>query len=285
MTGFGAASLSFDGYSVNVEVKTLNSKFIDIMLKIPAALGSTELALKKQISQALVRGKVTAAIEVVAHDPAQTTLLDEQLFRGYYSKFKQLADELEPGNPVLSLALQAPGVLRPPDEALPAAMQERVTEAMNQALQACNSFREQEGRELQSKLSDYLARIGELLEQVDPLDKERIKRLEERLRNNIGELEGKVEIDYNRLEQELIYYIEKLDINEEKVRLANHLSYFVEVMNSDGAAGKKLGFIAQEMGREINTLGSKANDSRLQRLVVEMKEELEKIKEQLLNVL
>ncbi len=285
MTGFGAASLSFDGYTVNVEVKTLNSKFIDIMLKIPAALGSMELALKKQISQALVRGKVTAAIEVVAHDPAQTTLLDEQLFRGYYSKFKQLADELEPGNPVLPLALQAPGVLRPPDEALPAAMQERVAEAMSQALQACNSFREQEGQELQSKLSDYLARIGQLLEQVDPLDKERISKLEERLRSNIGELESKVEIDYNRLEQELIYYIEKLDINEEKVRLANHLSYFAEVMDSAGAAGKKLGFIAQEMGREINTLGSKANDARLQRLVVEMKEELEKIKEQLLNVL
>jgi len=253
MTGFGAASLSFDGYTVNVEVKTLNSKFIDIMLKIPAALGSMELVLKKQIGQALVRGKITAAIEVVAHDPAQTTLLDEQLFRGYYSKFKQLADELEPDNLVLPLALQAPGVLRPPDEALPAAMQERVAEAVSQALQACNSFREQEGKELQNKLGDYINRIRELLNQVEPLDKERINRLEERLRNNIGELEGKVEIDYNRLEQELIYYIEKLDINEEKVRLATHLAYFTEVMNSDGAAGKKLGFIAQEMGREINT--------------------------------
>lgn len=275
-----------DDFFITVEIKTLNSKFADVSIRLPGQLSGYELALRKLLSDRLLRGKISATVDIKSESTENEILYDEKLLSKFYHSYKDAAVKLgHQGSDFFTLALHAPGVQRTAeDEDIPD-VSEALLKAFQQAIDSAISFRKQEGEELHNKLLAYQNNINDLLKQVDPLDRERIEKVQDRLRQGLANANLSVEVDENRFEQELIYYIEKLDINEEKVRLANHLSYFDEVMESDKPNGKKLGFLAQEMGREINTIGSKANSASLQRIVVEMKEELEKIKEQVLNVL
>jgi uncharacterized protein (TIGR00255 family) len=287
MTGYGLGSISKDNYEISAEIKTLNSKFADVSIRIPQQWSSLELILRKLIIDALVRGKINVNIEIIGKKDNGATLFDEELLDKYYKQFKTASDKLASSDTDLfSLALHAPGVLNTGDDnILEADISEAIKQTVLKALENCNDFRTQEGGELQNKLSGYIKNISDLSAKIDTNDKQRIAKVEEKMRLGLANSKVKIEIDNNRFEQELIYYIEKLDISEEKVRLANHISYYSEVMAEDQPNGKKLGFIAQEIGREINTIGSKANNADIQRIVVEMKEELEKVKEQVLNVL
>jgi uncharacterized protein (TIGR00255 family) len=286
MTGYGLGSVSKDNYEITAEIKTLNSKFADVSVRIPSQWSSLELVLRKQVVDALVRGKISLNIEILNKNDESGTLLDEELLGQYYNQFKSASEKLNSDSgDLFRLALHAPGVLRTGEDNLDIDISGAIKESVTEALAKCDMFRIQEGNELSSKLTGYLKLIGELSEKIDSFDKQRIAKVEEKMRLGLANNKSNIEIDNNRFEQELIYYIEKLDISEEKVRLANHLSYYTEVMEEDKPNGKKMGFIAQELGREINTIGSKANNADIQRIVVEMKEELEKIKEQVLNIL
>lgn len=286
MTGYGMGSARQGNYEITAEIKTLNSKFADVTVRIPAQYSSLELIIRKKLTQILMRGKMSANIEISSKVEDTATLFDDELLAKFYQQFKASARELNSeSTDIFTLALHAPGVLKNGEDSIATDLNEAINDALDMAIEACDQFRVQEGNDLQEKLSGYINAIKELLAKVDPYDKQRIEKIEERMKLGLTKNKGNIEIDDNRFEQELIYYIEKLDINEEKVRLANHLKYFIEVMADNQANGKKLGFIAQEIGREINTIGSKANNAEIQRIVVEMKEELEKIKEQSLNVL
>ena len=286
MTGYGSASVDNKEFTVSAEVKALNSKFADVQMRLPAQWSALELPIRKQVTQEMVRGKISVIIEVTSKEGGNGTLFDEELLFHYYQQFKKAADKLQTGNTdIFSLALHAPGVLKAVDEDTDENLAELIKTAVKEAINKCDQFRQQEGSELRDKLAGYVKVITELAAKIDPFDKERIARIEEKMRSGLANNATGMEADDNRFEQELIYYIEKLDISEEKVRLANHLAYFTEVLNGEEQNGKKLGFIAQEIGREINTIGAKAAEARIQRIVVEMKEELEKIKEQVLNVL
>lgn len=286
MTGYGLASVSNDNYEITAEIKTLNSKFADVSVRIPAQWSSLELLLRKLIVDSLVRGKISVNIEITGKNDDSTPLFDEQLLGQYYSQFKSASNKLnDDGADLFRLALHAPGVLKTGEDSLDLDIAEAIKDVVIEALKKCDTFRVQEGDELSSKLADYLEKISVLSGKIDLFDKHRIKTIEEKIKLGLANSKTKIEIDNNRFEQELIYYIEKLDISEEKVRLTTHLAYYTEVMAENKPNGKKLGFIAQELGREINTIGSKANNADIQRIVVEMKEELEKIKEQVLNVL
>ncbi len=288
MTGYGAGTAKEGDYEIRAEIKSLNSKFGDITVRIPLQWSALELVLRKQIADTLVRGKISLNIEIVNNSMDLGPILDENIFDQYYRQFKRVADRVDsPNADFFSLALHSPGVLNSQEDSLDDDLSETIKEAVSQAIYQCDNFRTQEGTDLSKKLMTYVDAIERLLAMVDPFDKERIRKVEERLKTGLANISisTPIEIDNNRLEQELFFYIEKLDINEEKVRLSNHLNYFREVAKAEDINGKKLGFIAQEIGREINTIGSKANDSNIQRIVVEMKEELEKIKEQVLNVI
>ena len=286
MTGYGLGRVSKDDYEITAEIKSLNSKFADVAVRIPAQWSSLELILRKLAVDSLVRGKITLNVEINSNNEDGATLLDEQLLGQYYRQFKSVSDSLNSADTDLfSLALHAPGVLKTGEENLLVDISDAIKEVVNEALANCDMFRVQEGDELKSKLTGYLNIINELSAKIDSFDKQRITKIEEKIKQGLANSKANIELDNNRFEQELIYYIEKLDISEEKVRLANHISYYAEVMEEDQPNGKKMGFIAQEIGREINTIGSKANNADIQRIVVEMKEELEKIKEQVLNVL
>ncbi len=286
MTGYGLGSVNKDDYEITAEIKTLNSKFADVAVRIPAQWSSLELILRKLVVDSLVRGKISLNVEINSKNEEGTTLLDEQLLGQYYRQFKSASDNLNSADTDLfSLALHAPGVLKTGEENLEADITDAIKQVVEEAVEKCDMFRIQEGNELKIKLSGYLNIISELSTKIDSFDKQRITKIEEKIKQGLANSKTNIEIDNNRFEQELIYYIEKLDISEEKVRLATHISYYAEVMEEDQPNGKKMGFIAQEIGREINTIGSKANNADIQRIVVEMKEELEKIKEQVLNVL
>jgi len=285
MTGYGAGSAKKGHYEIKAEIKSLNSKFADITVRIPGQYSFLELILRKQIAEAMMRGKINLNIEIESTTTNTESVVDESLLRQYFNQYKMLTNDLgSDRTDIFSLALHSPGVLNLAESEFDDDLTDTIKQAVNEALKLCDKFRTQEGADLGSKLISYVDTINALLDKIGPFDENRIKKLEERLRTGLNNLSSKIEIDNNRLEQELIFYIEKLDLNEEKVRLRNHLLYFKEVANNEEANGKKLGFIAQEIGREINTIGSKANDANIQRIVVEMKEELEKIKEQVLNL-
>ena len=286
MTGYGNGNAKDGNYEISTEIKSLNSKFADISVRIPSQWSSLELVLRKQVTDALVRGKISVSVEITNNSEDVSTVFDEQLLKQYYKQFKQAADDLNNSDTELfSLAMHAPNVIKSREDVIGDDISGAIKDSVSGAIAACNEFRKQEGDELGDKLMSYIDSIGTLLNKIDPFDEKRIKKVEEKLKAGVESNKNLVEVDNNRFEQELIYYIEKLDINEEKVRLNNHLTYFTEVLEKEEANGKKLGFISQEIGREINTIGSKANDADIQRIVVEMKEELEKIKEQALNVL
>lgn len=286
MTGFGSAEAESKTYRVKVEIKTLNSKFLDMAQKIPRELADKELEIKNLVTQQLTRGKVSLVIELLPiHLQEPTVHVNQELFKSYYKQYKELADEMGASDKDLfKLALHSPEVIVPDDQAQTVDW-ELVKGALIAALAKCNAFRAAEGKSLQEKLASYVDNIAEGLSAVAKHDPERIQQIRNRISNSLDEIKEKTQIDRNRFEQELIYYVEKIDITEEKVRLGRHLDYFHEVMNDGESQGKKLGFISQEIGREINTIGSKANDAVIQRAVVQMKDELEKIKEQCMNVI
>jgi uncharacterized protein (TIGR00255 family) len=288
MTGFGQSSIDDGKLQISVEVKSLNSKFLDLGLKLPKKFSDKEVEVRNLLSEKLERGKVSISIDYVRTGTEELKQsYNEALFLAYFSALKKLADSVNASQQDLfSLALNSPDVIQnklsdSPDE-------EEWLTIKNQLLQAiskCDDFRKTEGKSLEVKLKEYGESIINQLEKVDVLDPKRVTRIRERLKGNVVSFLGEEGYDANRLEQEIIFYIEKLDINEEKVRLKTHLDYYLQILKESQSNGKKLGFIAQEIGREINTIGSKANDAEIQKHVVVMKEELEKIKEQLNNVL
>lgn len=288
MTGYGSSHLSNDEVTINIEVKTLNSKYLDLNFRLPRAFSEKEIELRNLVSDKLQRGKVSLSIDYVNEKETELKQrYNEELFVQYYSKLKRLADRvIASDQDLFKLALSAPDVMiTDQNEEVDEQEWLNLKSLVEQALDNCDAFRKKEGAELQQKFSTYIKSIGESLEEVKRLDPKRVEKIRDRIKGNITKFVDEEGLDKNRLEQEIVYYIEKLDITEEKVRLASHLNHFNEVLSDKNSLGKKLGFISQEIGREINTIGSKANDADIQKHVVSMKEELEKIKEQLLNVL
>lgn len=289
MTGYGTASYSDTDLSVFVEVKCLNSKFMDLAVRLPRSYAEVESEWRNLISDRLERGKVSFSVEVArTGKSAVRHTFNKELFVAYYSELRELADavRLPSLDPLFSIAVNSPDVMQANGrESLPTEEKDLVMRLVSQALDKCDRHRMDEGRTLESKFREYLSSIGEALQQVIALDPIRVERVRNRLTSGIQEVFGQDAYDANRLEQEMIFHIEKLDIHEEQVRLQAHLDYFLTVLNDPQSGGKKLGFLAQEIGREINTIGAKANDAAIQVHVVRMKEELEKIKEQLNNVL
>jgi uncharacterized protein (TIGR00255 family) len=287
MTGFGQASADDANSLISVEVKSLNSKFLDLNLRLPKALSDKEPEVRNLVSEKLERGKVSVSIEYERiSDGTVAQTYNDALFTAYYADLKKLADKVyAPYESIFELALNSPGVLQSNlKEDVGEEVWLKVKNLLVDALKKCEGFRLDEGKILGSMLKKCCEVIEKGLEKIKELDPKRVQRIRERLKNNVISFFGEEGFDTNRLEQEIIFYVEKLDINEEKVRLKSHLDYFIAAVNEPQSNGKKLGFIAQELGREINTIGSKANDSEIQKHVVVMKEELEKIKEQLNNV-
>lgn len=287
MTGFGAASLITDEWQIKCEIRTLNSKFLDLSYKLPKELSDFELEIKNLLTNSLKRGKVVLTIELSDQKAFSDQNIDinQELFEAYYKQLAAMAEKVgAEKSDLFRLALQSPDVMKTKEPESNKEIGKLFIQVMKEAIDKCSDFRKQEGEALNEKLSEYIESIQNSLNSVIERDPERIKNIKNRIDQNLQEVIGVDKIDPNRFEQELIYYIEKLDITEEKDRLGNHLDYFREILSLQESNGKKLGFISQEIGREINTIGSKSNDATLQRYVVEMKEELEKIKEQVLNI-
>lgn len=281
MTGFGKSETSILNKKIVVEIRTLNSKNIDLNFRVPHIFRELEPQLRGTISEQLNRGKVDVSVYIETDSGSNTTNLNKEVVNDYIKQLNQIhqADRTE----LLKIAVRLPDALRTEKEDLKKEEKEALIEVFSSALVQVNNYRKNEGAALEKDFNQRLEVLEKLLKEVIQIDPERKEKVSLKLRNSLEQLT--VDIDQNRMEQELIYYLEKYDITEEKVRLDNHLSYFKEIMSQDQPNGKKLGFISQEIGREINTIGSKANHSGLQKIVVEMKDELEKIKEQLLNVL
>lgn len=287
MTGYGKSVVTFNEKKINVEIKSLNSKALDLSTRIAPLYREKEMEMRQMISKALVRGKVDFSIWIEKDASLDATPINSALVENYYHQIKNIAAKTGMPEPQdwFSILVRMPDVMSK-TEAEVLTDEEWVVArgGVEQALQALVEFRKQEGAALYNKFSEKLDNIGSLLASIEPYEKSRVEKIRSRIVEGLKSI-PEIEYDKNRLEQELIYYIEKLDINEEKQRLANHLKYFRETMNDGIGQGKKLGFIAQEMGREINTTGSKSNQAEMQNIVVKMKDELEQIKEQVLNVL
>jgi len=281
MTGFGKSETSILNKKIVVEIRTLNSKNIDLNFRVPHIFRELEPQLRGTISEQLNRGKVDVSVYIETDSGSNTTHLNKEVVNDYIKQLNQIhqGDRTE----LLKIAVRLPDTLKTEKEDLKKEEKEALIDVFSSALIQVNNYRKNEGAALEKDFNQRLEVLEKLLSEVIQIDPDRKEKVSLKLRNSLEQLT--VEIDQNRMEQELIYYLEKYDITEEKVRLDNHLSYFKEIMSQDQPNGKKLGFISQEIGREINTIGSKANHSGLQKIVVEMKDELEKIKEQLLNVL
>lgn len=281
MTGFGKSVLQLPTKKITVEIKSLNSKSLDLNARIPSQYREKELVLRNMISRSLSRGKVDFSIFFEITGEESSAVINQPVVKAYMSQLKDIAPS--PDLELLKMAVRMPDALKTEREEIDTNEFKAIEEAVEQALREINGYRSAEGKALEEELLQRTRNIQDLLEKVILMDPDRISGVRERLQRGVAEL--KENIDENRFEQELVYYVEKFDITEEKVRLDNHLNYFLENLNSEDSNGKKLGFISQEMGREINTIGSKSNYAPMQQLVVQMKDELEKIKEQLLNVL
>jgi uncharacterized protein (TIGR00255 family) len=287
MTGFGQCSIDDGQVQISVEVKSLNSKFLDLNLRLPKAFSDKEIEVRNLISEKLERGKVSITAEYQRYGESEIQQsYNEKLFIAYYSELKKLADRVvAPYDQLFELALNSPEVIQGKVKSTDNEEEwAKVKSCIIEALEKCDRFRKTEGKVLEEALKNCCSVIYQELKHVDLLDPKRIERMREKLKGSVVNFFGEEGYDTNRLEQEIIFYIEKLDINEEKVRLKSHLDYFTNVLREPQGNGKKLGFISQEIGREINTIGSKASDASIQKHVVIMKEELEKIKEQLNNV-
>lgn len=289
MTGFGAATHESDALSVTAELKSLNSKYIDIYLRLPRALGAErELQIRNLLTEKLQRGKINLHLELKDKNKSLQNQLQTEVIAAYYQKLQAVAQQVgAPTDQLLGIVMQLPDVVAPDarDEAAEAAQWEAVLATIHQAIAQCLAFRKDEGQKLAQSFENDVRHIQQNLEQIIAYDPKRVANIRERIQQRIHDLKNDEAFDPNRFEMEMVYYIEKLDISEEKVRLQSHIDHFLEALRHPEPSGKKLNFIAQEMGREINTIGSKANDAQLQRWVVGMKEALEKIKEQALNIL
>ena len=287
MTGYGKSVVTFNEKKINVEIKSLNSKALDLSTRIAPLYREKEMEMRQMISKALIRGKVDFSIWIEKDAAVDATPVNGALVENYYHQIKDIAAKTGMPEPQdwFSVIMRMPDVMSKTEaEVLTDEEWAVARTGVKQALQALVEFRKQEGAALYNKFSEKLDNITALLASIEPYEKSRVEKIRGRIVEGLKSI-PEIEYDKNRLEQELIYYIEKLDINEEKQRLANHLKYFRETMNDGIGQGKKLGFIAQEMGREINTTGSKSNQAEMQNIVVKMKDELEQIKEQVLNVL
>lgn len=282
MTGFGKASLQLPTKKVTIEIKSLNSKGLDLNVRIPSLYREMELSLRNLIASQLERGKVDFSIYIESTAEQTSTKVNVPIVKAYMNQLREVyaqADETE----LMKMALRMPDTMKVEREELDKEEWGQIQTVIEEALQNIQNFRKDEGQTLEKEFQLRIANIRQYMEEALVLDPERIQAVKDRLETAIAELQ--VNVDQSRFEQELIYYIEKLDITEEKVRLTNHLDYFLTTLDGTEANGRKLGFITQEMGREINTMGSKSNHAQMQKLVVQMKDELEKIKEQVLNVL
>lgn len=288
MTGYGKATVELPDKKINVEIKSLNSKAMDLSTRIAPVYREKEMEIRNEIARILERGKVDFSLWVEKKDAEQlATPINQELVAAYYHRIKEISSVTGIPEPEdwFGTLLRLPDVMAKTEtQELSEEEWQAAHAAVEEALNHLVDFRKQEGAALEKKFREKISNIAHLLETVEPYEKERVGKIKDRI---VDALEKTISVDYdkNRLEQELIYYIEKLDINEEKQRLSNHLKYFISTLESGSGQGKKLGFIAQEMGREINTLGSKSNHAEMQKIVVQMKDELEQIKEQVLNVM
>ena len=287
MTGYGKAVVAYKDKKIHAEVKSLNSKQLDLNTRIAPLYREKEMEIRQMVAEALIRGKVDMSVWIEKDTLVDATPINAALVENYYNQIKAIADKT--GIPVpedwFYTLLRMPDVLTKTDqEELDDEEWAAAKQAVSEALKNLVDFRIQEGAALQKKFAEKIDNIALLLAEIEPFEKGRVEKIKARIIDGLQQIPG-VEYDKNRMEQELIYYIEKLDISEEKQRLTNHLKYFRDTMNEPAGQGKKLGFIAQEMGREINTTGSKSNQAEMQNIVVKMKDELEQIKEQVLNAL
>jgi uncharacterized protein (TIGR00255 family) len=287
MTGYGKAECELAQKKVTIEVKSLNSKQLELNTRMPGIYREKELEMRREISDRLIRGKVDFSLFAESLGVESNTVINSSMVKNYFAQLSEISSEL--GIPVnantLQIIMQMPDVVKSTREELNEDEWKKIQAGIHEALDALDIFRIQEGISLTKDIVFNLNTITTLLEQIQPYELERSTRVKERILEGLKELSSPEGVDHNRLEQEMIFYLEKLDINEEKVRLSNHCSYFMETLELDEPVGKKLGFISQEIGREINTLGSKANHTEMQKLVIGMKDALERIKEQLLNAL
>ena len=287
MTGYGKAECLLPGKKLTIEIKSLNSKQLDTNTRLPSLYKEKEMEVRQLIASSLERGKVDCSFFYEVTSDAGTGTINEPVVKNYFEQLYRISGELglEASIELLGTVMRLPDTIRSEKPDLDEEEWDAVKRGLQQALQQVNGFRFQEGESIDSDLRERVRAILEKLSHLKDHEEERIAQIRDRIGNNLETFLKRDLIDENRFEQELIFYIEKLDISEEKVRLDNHCKYFMKTLEDSAPAGKKLGFISQEMGREINTLGSKANHAEIQRLVVEMKDELERIKEQLLNVL
>jgi uncharacterized protein (TIGR00255 family) len=286
MTGFGKATAEINGKKFSVEIKTLNSKQADVSVRMPSLFKEKEFAIRSLINQELERGKIDFSLGFETLGETNNFSVNKELFKKYYNELADMANELNQSNTDLfTIVSRMPDVFKTDKQELEETEWQKVNELIVEAIAATNNFRITEGETLQQELLQRTNNILSLLKQVDVYEPKRLEVVKERIATHLAEAVGKENINKDRFEQELIFYIEKFDVTEEKTRLTTHCNYFIETIKNDNSEGRKLGFITQEMGREINTLGSKANNVDIQMLVVQMKDELEKIKEQTLNVL
>jgi len=287
MTGFGKTKLETNNKVLNLEIRTLNSKQLDINLRIPYLYKEKELDIRSLLGKSLVRGKIDFSINIEQSSTDSSPAINQELAVNYFKQLKELSNKLEIdfNGDVISNLLSMPDMFLSSKEELNPDEWNDIIGAIKQTIERVNEFRAQEGSQLNADFIKRINMIKDLLEQVSPFEEARVPRIRERILGNLKNFADDINQSHDRLEQEMIFYIEKLDITEEKVRLAQHCDYFLEIIASEKNIGKKLGFVGQEIGREINTLGSKANDADIQKIVVLMKDELEKIKEQLFNIL
>lgn len=286
MTGYGKSVVELPNRKITIEIKSLNSKQFDLFTRIPLIYRDKEIAIRGQLAKKLERGKVDLSfnLEHIAKDVSSK--IDYSVVKQYYKELTSMAGDLNiiPPNDWLTTILRLPEVMKQEVEEIDEDEWLKIENAINSATEELINFRIQEGEMIKNILTEKIENIRTLLLSIDPFENERVEKIKSRIYDNLSQLEN-VEYDNNRFEQEMIFYMERLDVNEEKSRLTNHLDYFIKTMNEDKAQGKKLGFITQEIGREINTLGSKSNHFEMQKIVVQMKDELEQIKEQILNAL
>lgn len=286
MTGYGSSCAETPERKITVELRSLNSKQCDINTRLPWYYKEKEIEIRSRISQGLVRGKADLSISVDSNDDANLPKLNKAAIKSYYNQLIDVAGELyiENRKELLSIIMKLPETLKTEKQTLSDSEWELLTRLLDESVLQLDRFRIEEGKSIEKDLREKIRNIESGLDEIAPFEEERIGRIKDRIRSSLMQLENE-NTDENRFEQEILYYIEKMDLNEEKVRLKKHCDYFIETIEKEDINGKKLGFISQEIGREINTLGSKAGDARIQRIVVMMKDELEKIKEQVLNVL
>jgi uncharacterized protein (TIGR00255 family) len=287
MTGYGKAECEFQQKKITIEIKSLNSKQLDLNLKIPAFYKEKEFDIRNEIAKEIERGKVDLFINIDLDVEDTSVCINTGIIKGYYNQISAISKDLnlEVPSDIISTLLRLPDAFKADKQNLSESEWEQLLKCIRKAIQSLNEFRIQEGAALAEDLKNRIEKINNFTNELCNFENQRIEKIKQRIKNSLEDSIIKEKIDENRLEQEFIFYVEKLDITEEKVRLANHNKYFIETMDETESPGKKLGFITQEIGREINTIGSKANDADMQKIVVNMKDELEKIKEQINNVL